>query len=356
MVKKTTIILTILITFISCEKMFLGEDEINNPENNFELFWNDFDKHYGLFEARNWDWDNIYNQYRPQVNSSTTDDELWNIFKEMVTYLDDSHTGISRTPNKEDLFFWSGSEGNDVVEQEFSIELLQSKYLENVVHFDGDENVPGDDGYFYGKVKNKNIGYIYLQNIDLSGSADIFDDILNQIGSYDAIIFDIRNNEGGTDIYAEEIAGRFADSEHFIYTVQERNGPNHTDFTEKKKFFSKPIGANNYSKPVILLTDQITVSAADIFTLHMKSFPKVTQIGSTTAGDYSDVSMLRFLPNGWVYHYSIMMYLLPNGESLDGIGSIPDIYIKNTITDIQNEDDKVVERAIQYLFDEYGIN
>lgn len=354
MIKKLSIIIIILI-LTSCEKVFLGNDEANNPENNFELFWNDFDKHYALFEARNWDWDSIYNQYRPQINSSTTDDELWDIFKEMVTYLDDSHTGISRNPDDEDMFFWSGCEGNDITKQEFSIELLKSKYLENVVYFDGDENNPEEDGFFYGKVKNKNIGYIYLQNIDLSGSADVFDDILNQIGLYDAIIFDIRNNEGGEDTYAAEIAGRFADGEHFIYTVQERNGPKHTDFTGKKKYFSKPIGANNYSKPVILLTDQITVSAADIFTLHMKSFHNVTQIGTATAGDYSDIGMLRFLPNGWVYNYSIMMYLLPNGKSLDGIGSIPDVYIKNSITDIQNGNDKVIERAVQYLFDEYGI-
>ena len=50
------------------------------------------------------------------------------------------------------------------------------------------------------------------------------------------------------------------------------------------------------------------------------------------------------------------MFLTPEGKSLDGIGHEPDILITNTKADIEAENDLVMERAIHYLFDEYGID
>ena len=87
----------------------------------------------------------------------------------------------------------------------------------------------------------------------------------------------------------------------------------------------------------------------------MNSFSQVTQIGDSTAGDFSDVSMRRLLPNGWQYQYSIMMFLLPDDQSLDGLGNVPDVYARISIEDIENERDVVIERSIQYLIDQYSI-
>ncbi|WFO18218.1 S41 family peptidase [Cellulophaga baltica 4] len=98
------------------------------------------------------------------------------------------------------------------------------------------------------------------------------------------------------------------------------------------------------------------MSAGEIFLLHMKSFEHVTQIGDTTAGDFSTISNMRFLPNGWHYRYSIQKVLLPNGESFDGIGHIPDVYEKNTVEDIAAKEDKVLDTALEYLLDTYGID
>lgn len=82
----------------------------------------------------------------------------------------------------------------------------------------------------------------------------------------------------------------------------------------------------------------------------MKSFDYVVQIGDTTADDFLTVSNLRFLPNAWHYRYSIQKVLLPNGQNLDGIGHIPDVYVKYTEFDINASNDRVLETTIQYLF------
>jgi len=230
---------------------------------------------------------------------------------------------------------------------------VKNKYLENI------QNIPNtssaeDETYIYGKVKNKDIGYIYLNGI-VAQKEDFMDYVLMQIGHHKAIILDLRNNFGGDDATAEAIAGRFSDGEHFIYTIQERNGPNHSDFTEKKSYYTVSKGSEHFAKPLIVLTDRITISAAEILLLHLNSFSQVTQIGDTTAGDFSDVGMRRFLPNGWQFQYSIMMYLMPDGSSLDGIGHIPDVQIRNTVSDIQSDNDLVFEKSVKYLLDEYGI-
>jgi C-terminal processing protease CtpA/Prc len=189
----------------------------------------------------------------------------------------------------------------------------------------------------------------------MDGNGNKIDDVLSNLKNHKAIIIDIRQNTGGYDDFAARIASAFADGTHFIYTSQTRNGLKHSDFDIISKKYSHKIGNEQFTKPVILLTDRRTISAAEIFILHMKSFAHVTQIGDTTAGAFSTQSMTRFLQNGWYYKYSIQKILTPDAKSLEGIGNAPTLYIRNTPTNIQNNQDVVLEKAIQYLYDVYGI-
>jgi carboxyl-terminal processing protease len=310
--KKLILIPLMLITFSSCEKMILGKEEANNPINNYELFWNDIDQHYGLFTVRNKNWDSINTVFKPKVTASTTDAQLFNIFSQMIEYLDDSHTYIGNPAKKQ--YYVSGNALNVQAIDEFSLSLVKSKYTDNYA------NVGNNDEFGFGKIKNKDIGYIYLGKMD-SNDPNKIDNVIASLKNHKAIILDIRNNGGGDDAFADRIAGAFADGEHFIYTVQTRNGQKHSDFDAISKHFAKPQGTEQFLKPVIVLTDRYTISAGEVF-----------------------------LPNGWTYQYSIDMFLLPNGKSLDGIGHIPQVYIKNTKPDILANNDKVIEKAIDYLW------
>ncbi|MEO1448104.1 MAG: S41 family peptidase [Bacteroidota bacterium] len=340
----------VLLSCVSCERAFLGEDVENSPQKNFALFWEDFDAHYGLFVARGWNWDSIYQVYEPQVTAETTDAELWEIFREMTAYLDDSHTFIYDPAGQQ--FFASGSEMDEQVFSEFSLDLLKKSYLENFVPLELTE-AEGEQ-YGYAKLKGKDIGYIYLSDME-ANNKDYIDDVLKILGEHKAMIIDIRNNTGGDDEVGRQLAGRFAESRELAFTVETRNGPLHTDFTDKQSQYLEPLGPEQFRKPILILTDRITVSAAEVFLMYMHTIPDVTLVGDTTAGDFSDVSMRRFLPNGWQYQYSIMQYLEPDGTSLDGRGHVPDVQIRNSSANIQAGTDVVVERAIGYLFETYGI-
>lgn len=338
---------SMILLFASCEKLILGEDEVNNPEKNFELLWNDFDKSYSLFEAKNIDWYNLYNIYRPQVTQNTSEEELWAIITNMLEHLDDSHVTLYNSD--ESKFFKSGYSLNEQSIKEFSKELITTTYL------DYRTEMVTEDNLSYGKIKNKDIGYIYLGAEGGTNPAKI-DDIIDVLKNHKAIIFDVRQNTGGDDRYAKRIAGVFADGESIIYSVQTRNGINHNDFDDKKYHSTEKSGDEQFLKPVILLTDRRTISAGEIFCLHMKSFNHITQIGDTTAGDFATLGNRSFLPNSWNFKYPVQLFLRPNGDYLDGNGgNVPDIFIKNSEADIISNEDKVIEKAIQYLFDEYGI-
>lgn len=343
--QKAIALLLAAILLSSCQTLILGEPAANDPENNFEIFWNDFDNHYGLFTVRSWDWDSIYTVYRPQVTPQTTNEELWEINRQMVEYLDDSHTFVY-WPGK--AFFRGNSAEDERIEAEFSLPLILEDHLDII-------DSVRQQGYIYGSLRGRNIGYLYLAGIEIDDE-NFGDRLLNDIGHHDAIIIDLRNNSGGDDNVGADLAARFSDREELVYTVQERNGPEHTDFAGKTEYFLRKDGPTQFTKPVIVLTDHITVSAAEVMLIYLKALPHVTQIGTHTSGDFSDTGMRRFLPNGWQYQYSIMKFLLADGvTSLDGVGHAPDVEIRNSAEEIAAGNDQVLERAYTYLFEEFGI-
>jgi carboxyl-terminal processing protease len=347
MMKKILTMLLLAIVCSSCEQFFLGDDEADTPVNNFELFWNDFDRHYALFHVRHKNWDSVYQVYRPQVNEQTRDSELWNIFSSMIEYLDDSHTVVYHLEDRR--AYTSGWALGLKAKEEFNLNLMSGKYVPDLTQ------VPGEESMYYGKVISKDVGYIFIGAEEGNDPEGAIVKVINHLKTHKAIILDLRNNDGGDARYSKIIAGAFSDGEHLVATVQTRNGPGHDDFNEKVNEVTRLTGKEQFLKPVIVLTDRATISGGEYLALHMRSFAHVTFVGDTTAGDFSAVSLRRFLPNGWTYQYSIQMLLLPDGTSLDGIGIVPDVYIKNTKTDLHNGDDLVLEKALRYLYDEYGI-
>jgi len=66
----------------------------HDPEKNFEELWKTFNDRYPFFEERNVDWKKQYETYRAKVTSKTGDDELFDIFCEMLGPLNDGHVSL----------------------------------------------------------------------------------------------------------------------------------------------------------------------------------------------------------------------------------------------------------------------
>jgi hypothetical protein len=315
--------------------MFLGEDIESNDQLIFDLVWSDFDSWYALFEVKDVDWDSLYTVYHPLIGMQP----IWTILTNMMDELNDGHTTLHNLSNGD--IFESGDLKNQQALLEFDLDLVVSKYLDSLFMLN-------EEGTFlYGSLTDE-IGYLYIEEMDGNHPEEIRH-VVAEFESKDALVIDVRNNGGGSDDFAHRVAGAFADDKRLIYTVQTRNGPQHSDFDEPTGWFAEPRGTEQFTRPIVVLTDRFTASAAEIFMYNMLSFPHVTHVGDSTAGDFSDISNSRFLPNGWLYTMSHQLYLDPAGNNFDGVGFAPEIYIKNTEADIAAEQDLVLEAAIDFL-------
>ena len=126
------------------------------------------------------------------------------------------------------------------------------------------------------------------------------DEVLADLKDCDGVILDVRVNHGGFDTASQIIANRFADQKRIGFYKQAINGNGRT---EQQPIYLTPGGDFQFTKPIVLLTSDSTISAAEIFTLFMMSIPYVTRMGEPTQGVLSDI-LGKTLPNGWRFGLS----------------------------------------------------
>ena len=117
--------------------------------------------------------------------------------------------------------------------------------------------------------------------------------------------------------------------------------------------FTSPltVGKKNnsyYKGKVILLVDESTQSNAEYTAMALSVAPKVTIIGSTTAGADGNVSRI-YLPGGIFTMISGIGVYYPNGKETQRVGIIPDIFITPTLKAIKQGEDELIEKAISLI-------
>ena len=342
---KNYIIITItalLALFMSCDKSILGhEPSADNPEEIFETLWQDFDEHYPLFGVRNVNWDSLYTVYRPMVTKDISQDSLWGVCTSMMSHFNDRHTSIWQIDGDKKSFNTGIHLVSDAY-MEFThpaiMDELEANSIERPHHH-----------MLYGKVANKSIGYLHLAAMRDYKLNDL-NTAIEAVTQYNSMILDLRLNRGGTSSYRMAALSWLSDNDDVYSFQQSRSGPNHDDFNPKYPVYNIK-SDNPYNGQIVVLTDRATVSAGEWVLLSLKTCDNVTQIGDTTSGCLSTVSMHRYLPNGWVYRYSMELITMPDGSTLESVGIAPDIYIRNDNYTIigANQEDAVLKKAIDFL-------
>lgn len=329
-----------MLTLLSCEKYVFGLEYENKPEDNFEAFWNEFDRMYGLFKVKEIDWEEVYTQYRPMIEHNTSNEDLYQVFIEILGLLDDGHTGL--LPFGTDLpSYRGGIIGRIDTVQDFDIDLLKDNYLPNAKE--------SDFAFLYGWLE-EGIGYLHIYGFGDGERA--FDKEMEEVISFfddaQGLVIDIRGGYGGEDIAGKTIASHFTDQKRLYMTTTIKNGPGPDDFTTPEEWYISPRGDNQLTIPIALLTHRLTISARETFALAMLSLPQVTAVGDTTSGAFSNL-VNRELPNGWGYSMSIGDWRAADGTSYEGTGIPPQILVKNKREDVLNGKDETLETAIELL-------
>jgi len=346
-------VITLIFSFFvltGCEELFIGNEPENTPLNNFDILWKTLDEKYALFEARKVNWDSLKNIYRVQLSENTTESELWDICASLVAELDDGHVSLL---NKG----WSKSAQSSSISRnrkpdDFSLDLVKSKFLQNF-------KIVGAGNITYGTMRGMNIGYIHIATFMASGSGNHIDwayDIdkaIADLSGTDALVFDVRNNNGGLIVTEDIISSAFIDREITFFNSCVKLGTGHNDFDSPRPVTVGPReGIVPFIKPTAFLTNRFTASGGEYITQVFKNLSWSTHIGDTTFGAFGEITSLGELPNGWTFMFPCTLTTFPEGGSPEGIGLIPDILIENTKAEIDAGKDNALEYALEYLSDD----
>ena len=325
------------LTLCACEDSFFEEEPSNDPIGNFESLWNTFNERYAVFKQRGIDWNQLYDQYRPQVSNETSDDELYDILTSMLGHLNDGHVSLMANEKP----FWRGFREfrERTKDKLFNLWVIPHNYL------DGDF-VNIDDQYFYGTIHGE-MGYLYVNH--LSGDKPGFvDEFVRQMADMKGMIIDLRHNGGGDFTNGEVIASRFAGSRTLAFSGTPKNGPGPNDYGKTTPYYIEADGPTQFSKPIVVLIDRYTISAGENLVLYLRALPQTVFIGANTTGAMGE-RIEKEMPNGWVYSISGQVITAADGVSYEGPGIPPDEYVENTFPEMEQKIDRVLERAIELL-------
>ncbi|MDC0628145.1 S41 family peptidase [Pelagibacteraceae bacterium] len=190
--------------------------------------------------------------------------------------------------------------------------------------------------------KNKNLGYVRLKSFNENSDKQF----LNTIKKFEknpkikGYIFDLRNNPGGLLTQAINITDFFLDDGEIVSTKGRIA-------SETRKFFARK-GDEIKNKPIIVLINNGSASASEIFAGALKDHKRAIILGENSYGKGSVQSIIP-LRNGGGMRLTISKYYLPSGNSISQVGVNPDIVVEESEDNfkINSQSDNQLNYAIK---------
>lgn len=185
-----------------------------------------------------------------------------------------------------------------------------------------------------------NTGYVNIEKLSVISIPKIMEEFKNT----KAIIFDVRGYPKDMLLSLAEYLNPI-EEDYARHIISDLSYPGRFYWSNMKKCGKK--NPDYYKGKVILIVNEKTFSQSEYLTMVLQTAPKVTTIGSQTAG--ADGPNLRFkIIKGFRSSFSGSGVFYPNKKETQRIGIIPDIEVKPTILGIQEGKDEVLERAILF--------
>lgn len=163
---------------------------------------------------------------------------------------------------------------------------------------------------------DEDIGYIRITSFDELTYKDFkqeLDSLLKE--NISGLIVDLRSNPGGLLDVCVNITDEFLDEGTIVYT-ETRNGERHYEKSTSK----------HTDIPLIVLINEGSASASEIFAGAIKDRERGILIGNTTFGK-GLVQRIRQISDGSGFKLTTSEYFTPNGISIHGVGIEPDIKV-----------------------------
>lgn len=170
--------------------------------------------------------------------------------------------------------------------------------------------------------------------------------MMDKVGKDDALILDLRGNEGGYLASLGELVSHFFDKTVKVGVVKERK--------ESKTLIVEPKSKNPFAGKLVVLIDSDSGSAAEIFARVIQLEKRGVILGDQSAGAvmrsqtfYHTFGLDSKVPYG--VSVTTADWLMMDGQRLEKIGVAPDEKILPTAQDLANRRDPVMWRALKIL-------
>ncbi|MGL4394035.1 MAG: S41 family peptidase [Brevinema sp.] len=170
--------------------------------------------------------------------------------------------------------------------------------------------------------ENKKYAYIKIIEFGTPTEKDFIKQLKELIKQNpDGLILDVRNNPGGLLSSVANIADTIIDEGLIVYTRGRLASENFEFVGNKTKTLVDP------KMPIVILGNQGSASASEIFIGALKDTKRAMVVGQTTFGKGS-VQKTRPLSDGSLMKYTIAKYYTPSGNVIDKVGISPDVEAK----------------------------
>ena len=181
--------------------------------------------------------------------------------------------------------------------------------------------------------EEKNLGYIRLKSFNENSDKQFLKSVkeFEKKSSIIGYVFDLRNNPGGLLTQAINITDFFLEDGEIVSTKGRK-------VSETRKFFARK-GDEIKGKPIVVLINNGSASASEIFAGALKDHKRAIILGENSYGKGSVQSIIP-LRNGGGIRLTISKYYLPSGKSISEVGVTPDIVIEEEGDDFTINTDK----------------
>jgi len=161
------------------------------------------------------------------------------------------------------------------------------------------------------------IGYIAVSSFE-EVTKQQFRDALEKLENEGekSLIIDLRNNGGGLLSTAVDMLDRMLPEGVVVYTKDKEGNKEEYSSTAKESF----------DKPVVILVNENSASASEVFSGAMQDYKKGTLVGTTTFGK-GIVQTVFNLQDGTALKLTTSKYYTPKGRNIHGTGLKPDISV-----------------------------
>jgi len=183
-------------------------------------------------------------------------------------------------------------------------------------------------------------GYVRIAQFQSKTGSEVEEAVekLQEEGTLNGLIIDLRNNPGGVLQAAVEVSDVFVADGLIVYTS------GRLSTSDVKYYATTPDSTNGV--PIVVLVNGGTASASEIVAGALQDHDRAVIMGTNTFGKGSVQTILP-LNNDKAIKLTTALYFTPHGRSIQAEGIVPDIWVdRSTVTKLKSNPWRVKEKDL----------